>query len=351
MNLYLTADKIGAPTGGGVVTYHELEAFKRLGDCHVWSRDELTAPGIDPWKYDQHASFKLALHATPYKLCHVYAGTFTETVKRLKERGCKVTYTAAAHSIEESRREHELLGIPFDYPHLTDPGLWERYVGGYLLADRLIVPSSHSLRVMRGFGATGDRISVVPHGVHAVVREPAPLPRRYTVGYLGAYGPDKGVIYLLQAWKKLGYSDATLKLAGRDSTSPFVRQLVNQYGGGSIELVGWVKTPEEFYDSLSLYVQPSVTEGFGIEVLEAFSRGRSVAASEGAGASDLCVRAYDPPGCTFPARDVDELVRIIEEDREGDFDRKSVGEACLETARQHTWDKIEEEYLKVWRSL
>ena len=28
MNLYCTADKVGTPTGGGVVTFHESEALK-----------------------------------------------------------------------------------------------------------------------------------------------------------------------------------------------------------------------------------------------------------------------------------------------------------------------------------
>lgn len=255
--LYVTADHIGGPGGGAIVTHHESEAMKTLGPCEVYGRERIeNEPSVhttsDPWKWDQ----QLYHHSLGNpRIAHFYSGTFSFTISKLKKLGCKVTYTAAAHDISLSKREHEKLGLPFDYPHLTDPELWKKYVGGYLAADVVICPSRHSESCMRSYGC--KNIAVIPHGCELPEQTTSP-PTGFVAGYLGAVGPDKGLIYLLQAWRKLNYNNATLVLAGQDSTSPFVQSLIRQYGGGTIQLKGWVENVSDFYNSISLYIQPSV---------------------------------------------------------------------------------------------
>lgn len=266
--LYVTADRIGGPGGGSTVTFNESEALKTLGNCDIFSRENLESTfrnlgSHDPWDWDTAASLHLPLPSdvaiekiTFPKLAHFYAGTFTKTIEILKENGCRIVYTAAAHNVEISKREHAKLGIPFNYPHLIDPELWKRYVGGYLAADVVVCPSRHSAEVMKSFGA--KNVEIIPHGVN-LPDKVKPPPKRFTVGYLGSCGaPDKGLIYLLQAWKRLSYPDATLILAGHDSISGYVRDLIEVHGGGNIELRGWMQNVSDFYNSISLLVQPSV---------------------------------------------------------------------------------------------
>jgi glycosyltransferase involved in cell wall biosynthesis len=355
--LYLTADAIGIQTGGGSVTYHELKAFQTLGVCTaVLSREQL-APLLQNdsvWAWDE-AACKIA-EKENFDLAHCYSSTFTHTIELLKRRGCKVSYTAAAHDIELSRREHEKLSIPFHYEHLTDPQQWSRYVGGYLESDLLIVPSTHSADVMRRYGWSGP-IQRIPHGVDLPSEPIAPLPKQFIVGYLGAYGPDKGVRYLLEAWKKLNYSDAVLILAGHDSTSPFVTQLIKHFGGGSIVQLGWVENVSSFYNSISLYVQPSVTEGFGIEVLEAMSYGRPVLCSKGAGAvdvltdiCDICGNLGEFAGQVYAPLNVDMLAESINWTKTC-CDLDKAGAMARNRAENFTWDKIEQQYIDAWKGL
>lgn len=345
MNLYITADQIGqANHGGGSVTYHESEALKSLGECELWGREQLKwFEGEEPWKWDDCTKNGIDLF-DDLQLVHFYAGTFSNTIKQLKEWGCKISYTAAAHSIEESRKEHELLGIPYHYPHLTDPAFWKRYLQGYLDADVLIVPSTHSKRVMEGYGAK-NRIEIIPHGVHLPDAPIQSLPNQFIVGYMGAIGPDKGLIYLLQAWKKLNYKDAVLKIAGRDTLSSFMFQLLQHFGGGNIQLMGWVDKTSDFYNSLSLYIQPSVSEGFGLEVLEAMAYGRPVLCSEGAGAADLLGNHS-----VFKSRDVNRLAEMIDAHRK-EVHLETMGKINRERAEQYTWDKIQARYVSVWKFL
>ncbi len=365
--LYLTADRIGESSGGGIVTFQESQALQEfavlngLGTVRTVGREELGKTDIsvghflngEPWIWDQLAYHRFG---SDVKLAHIYSGTFSESVKKLKANGAKVVYTVAAHSVEASRKAHADLGMPYPYNHLTDPLLWRRYSEGYWMADAIVVPSTYSERVVQEqhqalFGKPHPRVVVIPHGCHLPEKVP-PLPKRFVVGYLGSYGADKGVRHLLEAWKKLDYKDATLLLAGRDSLSDWVQNLVARFGGGAILLGGWVKDVADFYAKCSVYCQPSCTEAFGIEVLEAAACGRPVICSAGAGAADAI-----PESRRFPAGDVNAMIDLIDKEKRAqeyywNQDQKGqVQEAFRNIAKEHDWKLIRQRYQNIYSEL
>lgn len=354
--LYITADKIGTPTGGGLVTAQEcfaLEEFAKYNGREVekWSRDDLIG-GSDPWGWDQVAVQRIeSMLGLPYKLIHLYSGSFSQTVQKLKEKGCKVCYTCAAHRVSDSKKAHEELGIPYNYPHLTDPNLWALYSNGYWLSDCLVVPSQHSKLVveeqMDDLKITNRPIiKVIPHGCEVPMEGIKELPSVFTVGTLGAVeGPDKGLKYLLSAWKKLSYKNAMLIIAGKNSIGDWVKHLCGVFGGGSIYLAGWQSNLADFYNSLSMYCQCSPTEGFGIEVLEAHAYGRVSLCSDHAGSVDVVHES-----CRFSACDVDSLADKIDEAKRT-FDLQARGEIVKKEAQKYTWDKIRQRYKDVWLNL
>lgn len=345
--LYLTADAVGASTGGGVVTANESRALGQISELVVWSFPDAPRPwGADDAAYDR----LLVDESFRPRLAHLYSGTFTKTVALLKERGCRVTYTCAAHDVNISRAEYERFGFAFDYPHLTDPALWDRYVEGYRRADVVICPSELSAKIVRAYGC--EKVVVIPHGSDAAAAALVPMPKRFSVAYLGQPGPDKGLVYLLEAWKIIGYSgsDALLTIAGRGTEQ--IIPLVRQIGGGSVYVRGAVDDVNEVYDACALYVQPSATEGFGIEVLEAMGRGRVVLCSDGAGARDILTKYPDQ---VFPARDARALATCIDMYRT-DFTLNPLlfntrAETAAKIARLYDWSIIRDRYCALWRSL
>lgn len=348
--LYITADKVGVETGGGKVTFHELGALRALGDVTVFQPSDSVARD-NPFYQDQNVHTQLrewfkAIQGKPKpRLVHLYSGCFSNTVQYLKEEGVKVCYTVAAHNLPESMKEHKSLGLPFNYTHLTDTNQFKRYTRGYRDSDTVVAPSTHSQDYLKSQGCR--QTVVIPHGCPEDFDPITPYPQRFAVGYLGAVGPDKGLRYLLEAWKRLSYKHSTLVLAGRETTTPFCYNLVRLFGGGSVMLKGWVDSPDQFYDSLSLYVQPSVTEGFGLEILEAYRRGRPVLASIGAGGHDVV-----PGMWKFRPRDVEGLMKKIETTRITMKDKDSSwGSIWQESAKNYTWDKIRCMYQDVWRKL
>lgn len=343
MNLYLTADRIGESTGGGVVTRHESQALQSLSpDFRSVSRLDLEGIPIDtpePWRWDTAAYCSFGNRV---KLAHIYSGTFSSCVGKMKANGSKVCYTIAAHDREVSKREHERMGWGFNYPHLVEKRLWERYIEGYRLADVIVCPSTVAADTVRRYGPAFEqkRYEIIPHGCETL-EVVMPFPAKFTVGYLGSFGPDKGVRYLLEAWKKLNYQDAVLVLAGKDSGTDFAKQLVQRVGGGSVHFWGWVDNPSDFYNSLSLYVQPSATEGFGIEVLEAMAHGRPVLCSRGAGAQDVVIDSM-----RFDPCNVDGLADAISAVRAG---WQGESEQYQKVASEFTWSKVRQQYINLWR--
>ena len=356
--LYLTADEVGIRSGGGIVTEQEVNALSTLasdtpaGCYQIWERQCLSAeirismlPAVDPWMWGEAASRLVDREQGNIKLVHVYSGTFTDTLNKLKEKGAKISYTAAAHSIAISRAEHDKFGLPYPQ-HLTDPEQWKRYLGGYLAADVVICPSTHSAGVMRGFGC--KNIEVIPHGCH-LPDKVTPVPKHFTVGALssGLCAPDKGIIYLLQAWKMLNYKDATLIFGGKQSASSAFRKMIEDHGGGNIRLLGWVNDIRDFYDNISLLCQPSASEGFGLEVLESLAHGRQALCSEGTGAKD-CV----PNSWVFNSCDPKDLAGHIDAVRQNGYDwLVKNGERGRQIAADYTWEKIRARYVNVWKGL
>lgn len=364
--VYVSADAISPTTGAGKVVYHEANALALLGEpTLVVTRLELEPLvktgkyGPDPWCWDNASLDYLAnqgIWKQGVKLVHGYGGTFSKLISLAKAERAKTTWTCAAHDIEASKQAHEAMGIPFNYPHLTDPNLWKEYSRGYMECDVLICPSSVAADTCRKQGRTGP-IEVIPHGTE-YPETIKPLPKRFTCGYLGSTcAADKGVRYLLEAWKKLDYRDATLILGGKDSTSDFAKQMVNQFGGGAVWLAGWQDNVWDFYSMLSCLCQPSATEGWGCEVVEALACGRPVICSDGAGAVDALRTKRESDelihGCGLvqKAGDVNHLCSLIDAYKTNRRVLEDDGERARKRVADFTWDKVMAKYQQTWKGL
>lgn len=354
MNLYLTADRIGIASGGGVVTQNELQALQEFsqesgdGGTIALSIDH-TVHYPTPFAQDEYLLQHVKRLPEIPRITHCYSGCLTNTLQYLRQKGSKIVYTAAAHSVALSRQAHEEMGVPYDYPHLNDPVLWERYLEGYKTAHALVCPSRHSRDVMRGFGCT-QPIHVIPHGIYPSGARVWSPPRIFTVGYLGSYGPDKGIPTLLRAWSRLKLPDAKLILAGRDSRTSYVQRLLFQNcpDSSNVECLGWLESITPFYESLSAYTQNSISEGFGIEVLEAMSHGVPVLCSDHAGACDLVPSNYH-----FRAGDhnqlADKLTQLRSILQAGNHD--TISRNWRDIGSYYSWDRVRGMYRDLWRTL
>lgn len=275
--LYVCAEAIQEGSGGGLVVTKEREALRGMGFDRVTT---IAGDEIDPVRHqlpvtpflnDMLAAEKVwaMLQDPEHKpiLAHFYSGSFSTTVRHLKAGKIPVSYTIPAHERRVTIEEHKRLTGGYPWPHIGDDYLWEIFSAGYREADLVIAPSKASAAFLEAEACRN--VQVIPHGCTLPDRV-EPLPLSFAAGYMGQAGVDKGLVYLLRAWGKLNYPDATLILAGVGSAEIgfYIQQVTS---GGKYALWGYIPSVDKFYNAISVYVQPSVCEGFGIEVLEAMA--------------------------------------------------------------------------------
>jgi len=376
---YVCGDIVGSPGGAGAVTANELRALEEALDmrCLVMDGKNILPPvyqGLDlPFLQDYFVTVKLPYASIQRKFnpecpwwddrgeprwitngglthVHFYSNGFSEAVSAAKRQGAIVTYTTPSHnpqmSIQEYQKQATLNeGPAYPHHHISNPSLYRLHSRGLLEADLVIVPSTLSEDVVREIGV--DRIKVIPHGTDLPETVP-PMPEKFAVGYLGQIGPDKGLSYLIEAWSKLAYPDAVLMLAGWGTER--LEKMVRQYSGkGRFHLMGSVKEPGELFRQVSIYCQPSTSEGFGISVVEALAHGRPVVCSRGAGAADAVREGID--GFTVPAGDTNALAEAIDSLRKDTKLSEAMAVSARDRAKEYSWDRIRAIYKETFRKL
>lgn len=197
---------------------------------------------------------------------------------------------------------------------------WGRFASSYLklgertaakYADEVIVLSRN---VQRYFKDTyGRDVRFIPNGIERHQPVPAKeISERYGLGkddyvlFLGRIVPEKGVHYLVEAFKQLD-TDKKLVIAGGSSDSADYYEQVKAVAAKDprIVLTGFIegRMLEELYSNAYLYVLPSDLEGMPMSLLEAMSYGNACLTSD----IPECVEVVDGHAVTFRHGDVDDL--------------------------------------------
>lgn len=335
-----------------MVTFYESRYMASMGPTVVLGRDSLPETilespfAIDALMYHKILEIQQTNNIKRFDKALFYSGSFPATIKLLKHQGTKIAHTCAAHDPQISRQEHIMYGVDYDaaYPHLSDPKLSHLYTQCFRDVDLVICPSTHSATIMKNYGC--ERIKVIPHGCY-LPEKVEPFPSKFTIGYLGQVGADKGLKYLMVAWNMLQSTEIDLKVRCNDPG--FLSRVNASFGGYPADIGGRVKEPSELYNHITVYISSSCTEGFGIPVLEAMAHGRPVICSRNTGAVDLIKNGEN--GFIVPPKDPYAIADCILELQHHPELVKKMGEAARQTAAQYTWDKIGNHYIETLGSL
>lgn len=183
-------------------------------------------------------------------------------------------------------------------------------------ADEIIVLSQG---VQQYFLDTYKRETVfIPNGVskpetreaQEIIKQFGLRAREYLL-FLGRLVPEKGIAYLIEAYKHLN-TDKKLVIAGGSSdTDDFAAELRAQAAGDArIVFTGFVqgRLLEELYSNAYVYVLPSDLEGMPLSLLEAMSYGNCCVTSD----IEECAAVMESKGVTFPKSDVAALRDVLQ---------------------------------------
>lgn len=136
---------------------------------------------------------------------------------------------------------------------------------------------------------------------------------RVTLGTVGRLYNPKGHKYLVEAMKVLSASHGNihLKIIGEGELGQSLGSLIHKHGlNHCVQLCGNLPHNTDLYQGLDIYVQPSVSEGCGISVLEAMGTGVPVIASDIDGIRELINTGES--GILVPPKDPVALAQAID---------------------------------------
>jgi glycosyltransferase involved in cell wall biosynthesis len=160
--------------------------------------------------------------------------------------------------------------------------LSEKYIKMmYWIAKRakiIITPSRQSKEdLINIVGFSEDKIFTLPWGVDLNHFRPKKTKknlnnRKIVVGYVGGLGKRKNVEWLLYSARSLK-DNIHVKIAGDGPRLSFLMELKNKLKLTNVEFVGFISEEKlpDFYNSLDVFVFPSLYEGFGVPLLEAMA--------------------------------------------------------------------------------
>lgn len=239
-------------------------------------------------------------------------------------------------------------------------------------ADAIIVPSRHAAaEVAEHARVAPERIHVVPLGGPSPVAMGVPeedarsllarfdvQPQKYVL-HVGVLERRKNLAALVRAYALLrergAPPDFKLVLVGQPGPRPdlddsqALRQLIDQLGlRDRVVLTGHVALDERnaFYANASVVAVPSLLEGFGLPVLEAFAAGAPVVAARASSLPEVAGDAallFDPES---PQALADAIVAVLSDPAL----RERLVAAGRERAGQYTWDRTARETLAAFEA-
>jgi len=259
--------------------------------------------------------------------------------------------------------------IPLVYPEYFTATQRLMYRLAHILAlrtARVILAISQATKsdLVRAFHVDPQRVHVTPLAADAAfaprsaaqiaaARSKYALPEQYVL-YLGINKPHKNLARLVEAWRlsniNFQISNIKLVIAGQwDERYPEARQLAEETGLDQVVFAGPVEEANlpALYSGATLFVFPSLYEGFGLPVLEAMACGTPVVCSN---TSSLPEVAGDAALQVNPL-DVDALAEAIGHALMNDELRRNLREKGLAQAARFSWEQTAQKTQSAYETL
>ena len=365
-SIYTTADWFfEGGHGGSVVSYHESKAFAEVSKVqqiygHLQDLMVEDAYPHNPLMYDHFIS-TLMTNVCGIQAAHFFGAYFPSCAKRLEHAIVTFTITGESHTLG-LEEEHRYFHAPGDIygghhwvpeKHHENEHLFKYCVSGLKVANKIITPSKNGKTnlLQYGIGLEEDNIVVIPFGTDIPISTtPRDIP--FKVSTIGRCGGVKGHRYLARSWRGIhtGIKGAIHFMGfGTDWIQDL--WLTDNFQSANHKCLGEISEDQKRAEllSTSVYVQPSVNEGWGMPVGEAMAYGIPVIVTNETGAADMVTDGLD--GFIIPIRDPDAISDKILYFYDNPSEIKRMGDNARKKALDYSWDKIEERYKMFWTKL
>ena len=231
----------------------------------------------------------------------------------------------------------------------TDQRSIEREEAEYQQADWISVPSQFCFDSFLDEGISADKLLKIPYGARLERFYPDASEKakcdEFKILFVGAAGPRKGFIDLLKAFKHLSHPLKRLILIGRLSIE--AKNLLKNTDQEKITFLGSVANNQlrKYFNSVSVFVLPSIEEGLAMVCGEAMACACPVIASTNTGASELIKDGVE--GFIVPIRSPQIIADRLQQLADDPGYRRQMGQAALAKVRQlRGWDTYGDSWAK-----
>lgn len=221
-------------------------------------------------------------------------------------------------------------------------------------ADEIIVLSAG---VQKYFEKTyGRKTRFIPNGVnHPEIQKPELITEKYGLTkdsyilFLGRLVPEKGLRYLIEAYKQTQTDKKMVIAGGSSDTDSFMKEIKELAKDDErILFTGFVqgKMLDELYSNAYIYTLPSDLEGMPLSLLEAMSYGNCCLTSD----IPECTEVVEDKALIFKKSDVDDLRNCLQDacdhhEKVQEFKKQAADFIC----EKYNWDDVVEETMKLYR--
>lgn len=203
----------------------------------------------------------------------------------------------------------------------------------------------------------GRKTVLIPNGVNRpalrraeLIQEKFGLNKDDYILYLGRLVPEKGIQYLIEAFRNVE-TDKKLVIAGGSSDTDTFAQELRELAAGDerILFTGFVQGQplEELFSNAYLYCLPSDLEGMPLSLLEAMSYGNCCLTSD----IPECADVIEDHGVTFRKSDVADLTEKLRHLCGAPQEVQQYQESAADyICERFNWDHVTEQTLALYRS-
>jgi len=242
-------------------------------------------------------------------------------------------------------------------------GKWGRFASKYIkfgekvavkYADEIIVLSKNTQKYFKR--RYKRETNFIPNGVArptirnaGLIKSKHGLRKGNYILFLGRLVPEKGIQYLVKAFRDVKTDKRLVIAGGVSDTAVFVARLKNLAAGdGRIIFTGFVQGEmlDELYSNAYIYCLPSDLEGMPLSLLEAMSYGNCCLVSDIA----ECMEVVEDKAVIFKKGNVKDLrdkLQILCDDAEkvGKYKKMSADFIC----QKYNWNDVVDNTLELYR--
>jgi glycosyltransferase involved in cell wall biosynthesis len=317
--------------------------------------ERLPLPGSQAWSYyvgDNWFDRAASRYAAQADIYHAFNHHGLHGIRAAKRVGAiTIVERSSAHpNVQHALLRDEFARFGLHYP-ASNQRIVAKHLQEYAEADWIFVASEFVHRTMVAEGVPPAKLRQVHLGFAPQHFYPGEKSDDvFRVIFVGALSLQKGLPYLLEGFRLANLPKEKSELLLVGEPFPEAQAFLPKYAG-LYRRLRFVPHQElaRVYHTGSVFVLPSLQDGFGMVVYEAAACGLPVIISENVGAT---VRDGED-GFIVPIRSAEAIAEKLTYLYARESDRQQMGRSARDYVSQFTWERYQDElidhYRQIWR--